>query len=237
MPNNNSCKHCQICGKAFPLKDLHPLIFLQPNALKLALKKYPHLERAGFICYPDLRKISAMRFEELLRQEKGELSELEEEVLQSLKQHDILTENTNEEFEEQLTLGERLADKIAQFGGSWTFLTIFGVVIFGWMALNTYELLKEPFDPYPYILLNLVLSCLAAVQAPVIMMSQNRHAAKDRLTQENDYQVNLKSELQVRQLNTRLELFMKDYWENMHRANTMHEEILSEIRKGSSEHP
>lgn len=115
--------------------------------------------------------------------------------------------NVNVAADEQLTVGQRLADRLAAFGGSWTFIFIFGGIVFGWMALNTFVLARlssggpnAQWDPYPYILLNLVLSSLAALQAPVIMMSQNRAAERDRLTAEQDYQVNLKSELMLEEL-------------------------------------
>jgi uncharacterized membrane protein len=113
--------------------------------------------------------------------------------------------NVNEIMEDRYTFGDRLADRIAQFGGSWTFLIWFAVTLFVWMALNSLESIWHPFDPFPFIFLNLVLSCLAAVQAPVIMMSQNRQATKDRLQADLDYQVNLKAELQIRSLHLKLD--------------------------------
>lgn len=222
-------KTCQICNNEFDLKDLYPLALIRNNVLALAEREHPSLSKEGFVCFPDLREITALHFEEIIKREKGVLSELEEEVIQSLKQQDLLSENINEEYEERLLLGEKLADKIAKFGGSWAFLSIFAIILFTWMGVNSFQLLKEPFDPYPFILLNLVLSCLAAVQAPIIMMSQNRQVFKDRLAQESGYQVDLKSELQVRQLNARLELFMKHHWQKMHEITRMQEEILHEL--------
>jgi len=115
------------------------------------------------------------------------------------------TRNVNEVIEEQYTFGDRLADRIAQFGGSWTFLICFGVTIALWMGLNSIQSLWHPFDPYPFIFLNLILSCLAAVQAPVIMMSQNRQAMKDRVQADLDYQVNLNAELQIRSLHLKID--------------------------------
>jgi len=113
--------------------------------------------------------------------------------------------NLNEEEDEQMTFGERIADRVASFGGSWTFIIIFGTFLVGWIILNSVMLLRKPFDPYPYILLNLFLSMTAAVQAPVIMMSQNRQNIKDRLRADLDYQINLKSELEVAQLHRKLD--------------------------------
>ena len=223
-------KQCEICNKKFYPHDLYPVALIRENTFNAARTDFPTISREGYVCFPDLRKIHASYYEEILKEERGVLTQLEEEVFNSLKQHDILSENINEEFDASRTLGERVADRIASFGGSWTFISIFGFVLLVWMGINTFQfLLDKPFDPYPYILLNLVLSCLAAIQAPIIMMSQNRQAAKDRLSQESDYQINLKSELQIRQLNTRLELFMRHSWQKMHEISRAQEEILQEL--------
>jgi len=116
-----------------------------------------------------------------------------------------VTRNVNEEVAEKLTFGERLADRVAAFGGSWTFILLFGAIMVVWVVLNTSALLRDHFDPYPYILLNLVLSMLAAMQAPIIMMSQNRQSSKDRIQSDMDYQVNLKAELEVAHLHHKLD--------------------------------
>ncbi len=116
-----------------------------------------------------------------------------------------VTRNPNIEEQERLTLGQRVADRVATFGGSWTFIILFGAVLVTWVLVNSVLLAKRPFDPYPYILLNLVLSMVAAIQAPVIMMSQNRQAAKDRLKSDLDYEVNLKAELEVAQLHRKID--------------------------------
>ncbi|HZQ91494.1 MAG TPA: DUF1003 domain-containing protein [Terriglobales bacterium] len=116
-----------------------------------------------------------------------------------------VSRNPNVEEEEMLTFGQRVADKVAAFGGSWTFIISFAVLLVAWTGVNTFILLEKAFDPYPYILLNLFLSMLAALQAPVIMMSQNRQSAKDRLKADLDYEVNLKAELEVAQLHNKLD--------------------------------
>lgn len=117
----------------------------------------------------------------------------------------LVSRNLNVEEAELLTFGQRIADKVATFGGSWTFIITFGAVLVAWILLNTVVLTTRPFDPYPYILLNLFLSMLAALQAPVIMMSQNRQAAKDRLKADMDYDVNLKAELEIAQLHRKVD--------------------------------
>ena len=133
------------------------------------------------------------------RQTCEESGENEERVIERLTQRLHISRNVNREYEETLTLGQRLADRIAIFGGSWTFILLFLSLLLLWIVLNTVVLarLSQPFDPYPYIFLNLILSMLAALQAPVIMMSQNRYAAKDRVAAEHDYEVNLKAELEI----------------------------------------
>ncbi len=139
-----------------------------------------------------------------------------------------VTRNLNEEEEERLTFGERIADKVAAFGGSWTFIIVFGFVLLLWMGVNIY-MATHAFDPYPFILLNLVLSTLAALQAPVIMMSQNRQAAKDRLKADLDYEVNLKAELEVAQLHNKVDRL----YEAMQAHFAMHEKRLSGIINSS----
>ncbi len=140
-----------------------------------------------------------------------------------------VTRNLNEEEEERLTFGQRIADKVAAFGGSWTFIIVFTVILLVWMAINVY-LAARAFDPYPFILLNLVLSSLAAFQAPVIMMSQNRQAQKDRLKGDLDYEVNLKAELEVAQLHNKVDRL----YEAMQAHFAMHEKRLSGIINGNS---
>ena len=135
------------------------------------------------------------------------------------------------EFERERSLGERLADRIAAFGGSWSFLTGFGFFVLAWIALNSRALLAPPPDPYPYILLNLLLSCLAALQAPVIMMSQNRQEEKDRVRSKHDYQVNLKAELEIRQLHEKLDHLLSHQWDRLAEIQEVQLELLSELNR------
>lgn len=142
----------------------------------------------------------------LLGMKYGDLSPEEREVIERIARKEPMAENVNITFHESLTLGQRLADRVAAFGGSWTFILLFSGAMVLWMLLNTYILVgREVFDPYPFILLNLVLSSLAALQAPIIMMSQNRQAAKDRLDITADYQVNLKAELEIMRLHQKVD--------------------------------
>jgi len=142
----------------------------------------------------------------LLGMKYGDLSEEEREVIERIARKEPVAENINITFHESLTFGQRMADKVAAFGGSWTFILVFLGVMVAWMAVNSYVLIGDKvFDPYPYILLNLTLSSLAALQAPIIMMSQNRQAAKDRLDISADYQVNLKAELEIMRLHEKVD--------------------------------
>ena len=144
----------------------------------------------------------------------NEAGESEQRVVESLSQRLHISRDTNREFEESLTVGQRLADRIAIFGGSWTFIQIFLAVLLSWVVLNTVILVRvgRPFDPYPYIFLNLILSMLAALQAPVIMMSQNRHASKDRVAAGHDYEVNLKAELEILALHRKVDMLRQEQW-------------------------
>jgi uncharacterized membrane protein len=146
-----------------------------------------------------------------------DLGDSEEHVLEHLAQRLHVSYDTNRHFEQKLTFGQRLADRIAAFGGSWTFIILFFSALAAWFILNSLILarLGQPFDPYPYILLNLILSTLASLQAPVIMMSQNRQAAKDRLEAEHDYQVNLKAELEILALHEKLDTLREKQWSEL----------------------
>lgn len=138
------------------------------------------------------------------------LTAAERRVVQQFVRRRHVARDIARDTEEQSTFGERIADRVAAFGGSWTFIFMFAGVLVGWVLLNSYILLHigDPFDPYPYILLNLFLSMLAAIQAPIIMMSQNRQAAKDRADQVHDYEVNLKTEMELMQLHEKIDVFV-----------------------------
>jgi uncharacterized membrane protein len=131
----------------------------------------------------------------------------EQKVIDSIVESVPIAENVNQLFHEQLSFGQSLADKISKFGGSWTFIIIFLTILVIWMAVNSFFLVspKEPFDPYPYILLNLMLSTIAALQAPVIMMSQNRQNQKDRLDITENYKVSLKTDLEITRLHQKID--------------------------------
>lgn len=168
----------------------------------------------------------------LLEHGRHDLSVIERELLERLARRPPLSRDPQAEYEQGLTLGQRLADRIARFGGSWGFIILFALVLAAWVVLNTLVLLRHPFDPYPFIFLNLILSMLAAVQAPVIMMSQNRQAEKDRVTAAHDYEVNLKAELEIMSLHDKLDRMRDEQLaamlEQQHRQLALIERLLQE---------
>ena len=192
---------------------------------------FPDWSAQDYICRADLTKYRMQYVQSLLQSEQGEVSSLEYEVLNSMQQHELITKNTDSKLEESWTLGERLADKIATFGGSWAFLICFMLFLAIWILVNTVVMVKQPADPYPFILLNLILSCLAAVQAPIIMMSQNRQEAKDRLRSQNDYQVNLKAELEIRHLHEKIDHLLMHQWDKLAKIQEIQLDLLSEMNK------
>ena len=231
MADHREGKVCGICGKTFSLRDLVPGTALRDVVAQQILHDYPDWSQEKFICRPDLNRYRGEYVHSLLESEKGELTTLENEVLTSLRNHETLSKNVDSEFEGEWTLGERLADRIATFGGSWIFLILFGLFLLVWIGINSFILYARPPDPYPYILLNLILSCLAAIQAPIIMMSQNRQEAKDRLRSEHDYQVNLKAELEIRHLHEKLDHLLSHQWERLAQIQEIQLELLAEISR------
>ncbi len=144
--------------------------------------------------------------EKLLKTGYDDLPQREQRILRRVAKRIVISENVNERFHEKMTFGQRLADQVAAFGGSWTFIIIFGLVLAVWVSVNSWMLpTRDVFDPYPFVFLNLILSMLAAIQAPVIMMSQNRQTSKDRLAAANDYEVNLKAELEIMNLHEKID--------------------------------
>jgi uncharacterized membrane protein len=218
-----------VCGDTRAAR-LRPAIVVRPAVAEIVRADVPEFNEDGWICPVDLAKYRYRYVESLLRDEKGELDDLEKEVLHSLQEHEILTTNPEEEFQADLTAGEKLSDRISTFGGSWTFISIFGAVLVTWMLVNTFVLLMRSFDPFPYILLNLVLSCLAAVQAPIIMMSQKRQESRDRLRGIRDYQVNLKAELEIRHLHQKVDHLLSHQWERLVKIQEIQMELINELR-------
>ncbi|HKJ75031.1 MAG TPA: DUF1003 domain-containing protein [Alphaproteobacteria bacterium] len=220
---------CQICGTTDPRRELIPAAIVRPSIIGEIRKARPDWREDGFICRRDLNEFRSRYIHNMLTEEKGELSQLEAEVYESLKQHELVASDVDEDFQQKLTVGQRMADKISDFGGSWKFISLFALVLAVWIGINGHAIMSRPFDPYPYILLNLILSCLAAIQAPVIMMSQNRQEARDRLRSQSDYRVNLKAELEIRQLHEKLDHLISRQWERLMEIQDIQTEIMSEL--------
>jgi uncharacterized membrane protein len=224
---------CQICKKPMSPHAGTLAELIRPSLLEFIKKRMPDWGGTGFICLNDLGGFRKDYVRDVLQEEIGELSALDQEVIESLQQHEILSSNISKQFERKLTFGERLSDHIASFGGSWRFIILFGAVLFGWIILNAVFLLNRGFDPYPFILLNLILSCLAAIQAPIIMMSQNRAESRDRLRAENDYKVNLKAELEIRHLHEKIDHLLRRQYNRLFEIQQIQIELLEEIGRKS----
>ncbi len=224
--------HCQVCGKLFPESQLMPFQSVEPGVSALIAQDHPNWHSGEYICRPDLDHYRRAYVEKLMKEEGGELGDLEKEVVDSIVGGQLISENQETVYQKQLSFGDRMADKVAEFGGSWTFIMAFALVLVAWIALNTWVLITRPFDPYPYILLNLALSCLAAIQAPVIMMSQGRKEEKDRLRAENDYQVNLKAELEIRQLREKIDHQLMHQWHRLAEMQQIQINLLQEHEGG-----
>jgi uncharacterized membrane protein len=222
---------CGVCGKPFPKAGLIPGVLVREPVAEQIRRDHPDWDDSKSICRSDLALYRTRHVQDLLQSERGELTALDEEVLDSLRTHQVLSANAETEFEQKWTYGEQLADRIATFGGSWTFLIIFTGFLLTWIAVNSAVLFWHPVDPYPYILLNLMLSCLAAAQAPVIMMSQNRQEAKDRLRARNDYLVNLKAELEIRHLHEKIDHLLSHQWGRLVEIQEVQIDLLNELRR------
>ncbi len=224
---------CSISGKPFPARSLQSLGSLRPSLTEQIMRDHPKLTHEALISTVELDKYRMKYVEDMLLAEHGELTALDREVAKSIADHDTIAENIEDVYDDRRSIGDKLADNLAKFGGSWYFLTGFGIFLACWMALNILIYAKWSFDPYPFIFLNLMLSCLAAIQAPVILMSQRRAEKKDRLRAESDYRVNLKAELEIRHLHEKLDYLVSKQWERLMEIQQLQLETLQENRPKS----
>ena len=178
---------------------------IREGIFNLIKSDFPDFDKESFITLTELNQYRRLYLTSLIIQEKGEIAVIDRDVMEAIKNNSILSENIQDEKEVELTFGQRLADKVAAFGGSWAFIISFFSFILIWIFINIWFLARRPFDPFPFILLNLILSCLAAIQAPIIMMSQNRQEEKDRQRGEHDYKINLKAELEIKLLSEKID--------------------------------
>ncbi|PZP39225.1 MAG: hypothetical protein DI585_04695 [Pseudomonas fluorescens] len=202
---------------------------IRPSLAAFIMAENPKLKTDALIDHATMAKYRVAQIQEILLDERGELSALDKEVAASIAGHSTISSNVEDEFVGKRSVGDMLADKIAAFGGSWAFILSFMGFLGIWIVLNVVHLFGVDFDPYPFILMNLILSCLAALQAPIIMMSQNRQEAKDRLRSENDYQINLKAELEIRILHEKLDHLVTKQWERMSEIQAIQTELLQDL--------
>ncbi len=220
---------CEICRELFREDELITGHGIRHEVENLIKSDYPEWNDANRICKTDFNKYRIKYITGLIEEEKGSIEVLEDAVIKSINDNELITSNTSIP-NEPLKIGDRISDKVASFGGSWKFIITFSIIIVAWIAVNSLVLLLRPFDPFPFILLNLILSCVAAMQAPIIMMSQNRQEKKDRIRSENDYKINLKSEIEIRTLHEKVDHLLLDQWSKMMRIQEFQLEILEEIR-------
>lgn len=208
---------------------------IREGIFNLIKTDFPDFDKENFISIAELNKYRRLYLTSLIIQEKGEIAVIDRDVIEAIKNNSILSENIQDEIEAELTFGQRLADKVAAFGGSWTFIITFFSFILLWMFINIWFLATKPFDPFPFILLNLILSCLAAIQAPIIMMSQNRQEQKDRKRGEHDYKINLKAELEIKLLSEKIDHLLvhqnKKLLEIQEVQTDYLEDLIKELRK------
>ena len=224
---------CAVSGKQYPARSLQSLGSLRPSLTEIILRDHPKLSQQSMISAVELDKYRMRYVEDMLLAEHGELTALDREVAKSIADHDTIAENIEEVYDDRRSVGDVLSDNMAKFGGSWYFLSGFGVFLFAWMGINLALVEKWIFDPYPFIFLNLMLSCLAAIQAPVILMSQRRAESKDRLRAQSDYRVNLKAELEIRHLHEKLDYLVSKQWDRLMEIQQLQLQTLQENRPKS----
>jgi uncharacterized membrane protein len=223
--------YCQISKKLVPIDMAKPGFSIRESILELIKEKSPSFSNEHYISEEELEKLKIEHVKSLLEDDKGQLSEIEKQVATTIAKHDFMSKDFTEEEEETITFSEKLSDAIAEFGGSWKFIISFILFMIIWICINVITLSAKAFDPYPFILLNLILSCIAALQAPVILMSNNRSAEKDRKRGINDFQVNLKSEIEIRHLHEKVDHLINTQIQHIHELQQIQMEILDDISK------
>lgn len=224
---------CPVCHSRNKRLELYPGNRLRSNLIQAIQSISSEWTIDQSVCANCLRIARFKLVEDMLKQDKGEIGAAENEVLKSIENQTVIAQEQNF-LNEKVTFGNALSDKIASIGGSWFFIITFLALLTFWIILNSLMLKHSSFDPYPYILLNLILSCVAALQAPVIMMSQNRKEAKDRARAESDYKTNLKAELEIRHLNIKIDELITHQWQHLIEFQQMQLDILEEINESKN---
>jgi len=221
--------NCSLCDTQVEGRTLASPQKLENRILDLIKQDRPEWEGKRGICPNCLEQYRAKKFVTYLEAEYQKLSEIEHAVVSKITRRGRVSRVVHQDLDAAMTLGERVADKVAQFGGSWRFISLFGGILIVWMVINAWVLASHPFDPYPFILLNLVLSTLAALQAPVIMMSQNRQAHKDRMQANQEYEINLMAEIEIRDLHDKLDSLRFKQWHELWHIQKRQIELLEHL--------
>ncbi|MFA6225854.1 MAG: DUF1003 domain-containing protein [Methanoregula sp.] len=221
----------QICGELKRQNEIVPAALIRASIVDIIVKEHPSWSSEGYICHADLGRFRTAYVRDVLAKENDECAALKETENNGVKEEDHLPKNDYTEYEKELPFGEHLSDKIAGFAGSWSFIAVFAGLIFLWVSLNTYVLLFRPFDQYPFILLNLVLSVLTAVQAPVIIMSQNRQEIRDRLHADRDFQVSVHTELEFHRLHKKIDHLMTNQGLRLLEIQNIQMELMEDLAK------
>ncbi len=227
---------CSLCQTHVDRRKLVSPQKMENQILELIKHERPEWDATRGVCRECVEQYRAKKFLGYLEAEYRKISDMEEALVTKVARRGRVSRLVDQEFEAQMTFGQRVADRVALFGGSWPFIFLFGAVLIGWMTVNSVVLATHPFDPYPYILLNLGLSALAALQAPVIMMSQNRQAQKDRMQAQQDYEINLMAEFEIRDLHDKLDALRYKQWHELWHMQQRQLELLEHLHKELS-HP
>lgn len=217
-----------LSGKEFPENERVSAKNLRQSLLHFINKTHPNFSKSCFLSIEEMNEYREKYISEFLNKKLGNLTEVEKQVIQSVSKNTMISTEV-EEDEQEITFGQKLADKVAEFGGSWGFIIFFLSFLVAWILLNVFWLSNHGFDPYPFILLNLILSCIAAIQAPVIMMSQNRQEEKDRERAKKDYKINLKSELEIRELHEKIDHLIIHYQQDLLEIQKTQIDLLENI--------
>lgn len=218
-----------LSNKEYPIADRVSAKSVRLPIMQLIRNEHPNFTDNQYLSLSELDVYREKHIELFMKKQVGKITKLEKRVLTSLKDKKTISDTIEREDEPVLTFGQRVADKIADFGGSWTFIISFLVSLLLWICLNILWLANKGFDPYPFILLNLILSMLAALQAPVIMMSQNRQEEKDRIRAKNDYMINLKSELEIRMLHEKIDHLIMHQQEELLEIQKVQIDMMQDI--------
>jgi uncharacterized membrane protein len=220
---------CYVSKQYYDTDEVRLGASIRQPIFNLIKKDFPDFTASDFISIESLNVYRQQYIEQIINNDNDETTALEKQIIKSLTDHEIIAHQLLSDEQVPLTFGQRLSDKIALFGGSWTFIISFFLFLMCWMLINS--VIKNGFDTYPFIFLNLILSCLAAIQAPIIMMSQNRQSEKDRLHAYSDYKTNLKSEVEIRMLHEKIDHLMNYQGQKLLEIQQIQAEYMSDILK------